>query len=250
MADELGKYDLMTADELQDALLKRDEELARVTKVKDGAYSERNKLVAAISKMFPASLERHDGADWEDEWRWVVFIDLPTGQASWHLHDSELPQFDHLPRMTGRKWDGHTNDEKYARLQEANAELVKLTAELRDHLGSSDKQLYARAEKAEAELLRMTKEKERWEHLSERAWAKADSMVLEMLSQSQELVRLRSESAAKEAVLRAAPLPIREMTLTDDEWHDRYDLWRNGVEYNRVLSALPSPTKSQEAEHG
>lgn len=83
---------------------------------KDGAYAERNKLVAALSKLFPASLERHDGVEWEDDWRWVVFIDLPTGQASWHIHDSELPQFAHLPRQAGRRWDGHTNEQKYARL--------------------------------------------------------------------------------------------------------------------------------------
>ena len=85
-------------------------------KAKNGAYSERNKLVAALSKIFPASLERHEGEVWEDDWRWVVFIDLPTGQVSWHLHDSELRQFDHLPNKCGRKWDGHTNEQKYERL--------------------------------------------------------------------------------------------------------------------------------------
>lgn len=99
----------------------RDEALARVKElisVKDGAYSERNRLVAALSKLFPASLERHpeDDKTWEDDWRWIVFMDLPTGQASWHLHDSELMNFGHLPRGQGRKWDGHSNDEKYARL--------------------------------------------------------------------------------------------------------------------------------------
>ena len=86
---------------------------------KNIAYSERNKLVAALSKFFPASLERHpdDDKDWENDWRWIVFINLPTGQVSWHLHDSELQQFEHLPRIVGRKWDGHTTDEKYARLK-------------------------------------------------------------------------------------------------------------------------------------
>lgn len=85
---------------------------------KDGAYSERNKLVAALSKLFPASLERHDENDktWEDDWRWIVFINLPTGQVSWHIHDSELNQFSHLHRICGRVWDGHTTKEKYDRL--------------------------------------------------------------------------------------------------------------------------------------
>jgi hypothetical protein len=84
----------------------------------DAVYLERNRLVAALSKLFPASLERHPDTDvaWDDDWRWIVFIDLPTGQASWHLHDSHLALFDHLPRLDGRTWDGHTTDEKYARL--------------------------------------------------------------------------------------------------------------------------------------
>lgn len=104
------------ADRLRSVVAALKEREKALTAVKDGAYSERNKLVAAMSKMFPASLERHDGIVWEEDWRWVVFIDLPTGQASWHIHDSEVPQFAHLPRKAGRKWDGHTNDEKYARL--------------------------------------------------------------------------------------------------------------------------------------
>ena len=98
--------------------------LAALQQVKDGAYGERNALVAAFSKLFPSSLERHVGAEWEDDWRWVVFIDLPAGQASWHIHDSELPLFDHMTREVGRSWDGHTTAEKYMRLAalEANHE--------------------------------------------------------------------------------------------------------------------------------
>lgn len=82
---------------------------------KNGAYSERNKLVAALSKFFPASIEKHVGENWDDDWRNVIFIDLPTGQASWHIHDSELFMFTHL-KSSGRTWDGHSTDEKYHRL--------------------------------------------------------------------------------------------------------------------------------------
>lgn len=81
---------------------------------RDTAYSERNKLVALLSKTYPASIEKHDGADWEDDWRNVIFIELPTGQVSWHIHDSELYLFDHLTSR-GLKWDGHTTEEKYER---------------------------------------------------------------------------------------------------------------------------------------
>lgn len=93
------------------------QEIETLKKQKDLAYSERNKLVALLSKLFPASLERHpdEDKDWEDDWRWIVFIQLPTGQVSWHIHDSELPLFDHLPANQGVKWDGHDNNLKWIR---------------------------------------------------------------------------------------------------------------------------------------
>lgn len=92
--------------------------IAELEAEKNGAYAERNKLVRALSVIYPASLERHPVTDthWDRDWRWIVFIDLPTGQATWHIHDSEYPDFAHLPKLTGRKWDGHTTGQKYERL--------------------------------------------------------------------------------------------------------------------------------------
>jgi len=91
--------------------------VADVAAQKDGAYDERNRLVAALAAVFPSALSRHpdDDRSWEDDWRWIVFIDLPTGQASWHLHDSHLSLFDHVQRAP-RVWDGHTTPEKYERV--------------------------------------------------------------------------------------------------------------------------------------
>ncbi len=111
--------------ESSNASLRR--EIAELVAQKNGAYSERNKLVAALSKLFPASLERHEESDktWEDDWRWIVFIDLPTGQVSWHIHDSELYLFVHLERRAGRKWDGHDTPQKYSRLELLAAVLAK-----------------------------------------------------------------------------------------------------------------------------
>lgn len=93
-------------------------EIEELKKQKDLAYQERNMLVSFISKLFESSLERHPDEDksWEDDWRWIVFIKLPTGQASWHIHDSELHLFDHLKRNEGITWDGHTTKEKYDRI--------------------------------------------------------------------------------------------------------------------------------------
>lgn len=84
---------------------------------KNNAYTERNRLVSALSKIYPAHLAEHEANDpnWDPEWMWIVFITLPAGQASWHIHNSELPLFSHL-RVKPNKWDGHTTEEKYARL--------------------------------------------------------------------------------------------------------------------------------------
>lgn len=100
-------------------------------KERDAAYTERNRLVAALARLLSrdvvkpggappamtAWLAEHDPADagWDPEWRTIVFIDGPTGQLSWHLHDSDVPLFDGLPRGPN-SWDGHTTPEKYERV--------------------------------------------------------------------------------------------------------------------------------------
>lgn len=88
-------------------------------RAKDGAYAERNKLVCLLSKIFPASIEDHlmlEGQEWDEDWRKVIFIELPTGQCTWHIHKSEEPMFSHL-FPAGRKWDGHTTETKYKRIE-------------------------------------------------------------------------------------------------------------------------------------
>jgi hypothetical protein len=92
--------------------------VAALRKQAQAAYRERDSLVCAFSKVFPSWLARHPESDteWDDEWRWIVFVQLPTGQASWHIHDSERPWFDHLEVRADGGWDGHTTEEKYRRL--------------------------------------------------------------------------------------------------------------------------------------
>jgi hypothetical protein len=89
---------------------------------KDGAYRERDQLVAVLADQVMASggvvgLARHPESDtaWEDDWRNIVYMDTPRGQVSWHFHDSEMPLFEGLPPYT-KPWDGHTTAEKYERL--------------------------------------------------------------------------------------------------------------------------------------
>lgn len=103
--------------------------IEQLKKQKDNAYWERNQLVAALSKLFPAWLGKHDSNDkeWDADWRTIVYIELPNEiransvrdfphQLSWHIHDSEIPMFDHL-LYGGNLWDGHDTEEKYRRLR-------------------------------------------------------------------------------------------------------------------------------------
>lgn len=79
------------------------------------AYHERNQLVALLARMYPSGIKRTEIDGWDREWHGCVYIDLPTGQASWHYHDRESCLFADLPGYAG-EWDGHTTDEKYHRI--------------------------------------------------------------------------------------------------------------------------------------
>jgi hypothetical protein len=82
---------------------------------KDGAYLERNKLVALLASRFPSGIKKTAIEGWSEDWHGCVYIDLPNGQASWHYHDSQEHLFKHLPQYEG-VWDGHTTEEKYERI--------------------------------------------------------------------------------------------------------------------------------------
>ncbi|NMP24935.1 hypothetical protein [Sulfobacillus harzensis] len=105
-----------------DALIaERDEARRR----KHSAYDERNRLVAWLAAQYPSSLERHPANEsWDNSWRWVLYIDSPVGQLSWHIRDNQLRWFDHVPRHQGRRWDGTSTADKYARLAEWTAQLA------------------------------------------------------------------------------------------------------------------------------
>ncbi len=89
---------------------------------RDLAYTERNRIVAALARVFVwagwrAWLAQHeDDPAWDPEWKTIVFLEGPTGQLSWHLHDSDVPLFSFLAAGTNT-WDGHTSGEKYSRLE-------------------------------------------------------------------------------------------------------------------------------------
>lgn len=112
-------------DELVKQMRALQDEVPKLRQQKDGAYAERNKLVAFLAHMalslgWKAGVGQHPEEDtsWERDWRTIVFIDLPTGQVSWHFHDSEEALLLGLPAYEGA-WDGHSNPEKWSRVLDA-----------------------------------------------------------------------------------------------------------------------------------
>lgn len=92
----------------------RDEILA-LREERDRAYYERNQIVALLARLYPSGIKRTEIEGWDPCWHGCVYIELPTGQASWHYHDSEAHLFADLPPYSG-SWDGHTTEEKYQRV--------------------------------------------------------------------------------------------------------------------------------------
>jgi hypothetical protein len=93
-----------------------------MAKRKDDAYLERNRVVALAAKMalmlgFRAVRTRTDIDGWSNDWHRCVRIDLPTGQVSWHYHDSQAWLFEFLPEGE-MEWDGHDTKQKYERVEQ------------------------------------------------------------------------------------------------------------------------------------
>lgn len=101
-------------------------------------YRERTFVVAALAKLacvrgplgagesyYDAWLARHEGENWENDWRWILYVIYGGHQLSWHIHDSELPLFDGVARLNLKRegpvpaWDKHTTFEKYRRIFES-----------------------------------------------------------------------------------------------------------------------------------
>lgn len=106
--------------------------------VRDGAYSERNRLVAFLASIYPSGVKKTVIPGWDESWHGCVYVDLPTGQASWHFHDNEAHLFVHLPPYDG-EWDGHTTEEKYERIFLAASHAKQTDELLADYMKFADK---------------------------------------------------------------------------------------------------------------
>lgn len=107
-----------TMDDKRDYVLLQDHEVAleEMRDRKSAAYKERNRLVALLARVFPSGLAKTAIEGWSVDWHNCVYIDLPTGQASWHFHDSDMPLFRGIQPYWGQ-WDGHTTEEKYEHIE-------------------------------------------------------------------------------------------------------------------------------------
>lgn len=107
----------------EQAELRTLQRIHKLEAAKDGAYEERNQCVALIARMAIAAGWRAGVAKtaiegWSADWHSCCYVDLPTGQVSWHYHDSHAWMFADLPAYDG-VWDGHTTPEKYTRVNTA-----------------------------------------------------------------------------------------------------------------------------------
>ncbi len=111
-------------------------DVERLRAARSAAYDERSRLVAALARLFPSGVQRTEIGDTDREWHGCVYIDLPTGQASWHFQGDQAEYFRDLPTYEA-SWDGHTTAEKYERLAGA---MVTITehAELRARLAAAE----------------------------------------------------------------------------------------------------------------
>lgn len=76
-------------------------------------YRERAHLVAYLTTVYDSTAGYTDpvATDWL-----VVTVNLPEGQATWHIAAADVDLFGHVARADV-PWDGHDTAEKYRRLR-------------------------------------------------------------------------------------------------------------------------------------
>ena len=82
-------------------------------------YEERDLLVRALSKVYPAHLMRHKGETTGNRKPVVCIVHPEVGQLCWTLlggDEQAKAQFRHL-EWTDNDWDGHKTADRYARLR-------------------------------------------------------------------------------------------------------------------------------------
>lgn len=117
LADFVKKREYSQNDVISTSALTLEFEKHSLQQAVDKAYEERNRLVALLTKIFPSTRCKTAIEGWSEDWHGCVYVQLPTGQVSWHFHNSQAGMFAHVP-YTLTKWDGHTTAEKYQRIEQ------------------------------------------------------------------------------------------------------------------------------------
>lgn len=87
----------------------------------DSVYRERAHLVAHLAALYPSVIGYNDPS--EPGWL-VVYVKTAKGQMSWHISESDADLFGHVTFGNLTTWDGHSTEEKYARLDALTAQLA------------------------------------------------------------------------------------------------------------------------------
>lgn len=85
----------------------------------DVAYRDRAHVLALAALHYPAYIAYSDKE--HPEWP-VLTLETPHGQMTWHIAPSELELFPHVRHepdaaAAAKAYDGHTTDEKQARIR-------------------------------------------------------------------------------------------------------------------------------------
>jgi hypothetical protein len=90
----------------------------------DSVYRERNRLAILVARLTKSlgympgrGADPNEGPDWQN----MLYIDLPTGQISFHFGLADAHLLEGLAQYP-IKWDGHDNATKWARVLEATFE--------------------------------------------------------------------------------------------------------------------------------
>lgn len=105
-------------------------------------YRQRNNLAiafckAALAAGWPAGRGVDDTKEPDDEWRHVVYVDLPSGdQVSWHMAPCAVHLLEGLPEYKG-KWEGtftarHKNWPSLLKAEETNRVPIQAVAVTRE----------------------------------------------------------------------------------------------------------------------
>ncbi len=89
-------------------------------------YTERNMVIALAARLARVLGMRTDigyDKDAEEGWKSVLYIDLPSGQVSWHIPDKDLKHFGDQPVYEG-EWDGHSTETKYRRVNNPIGDII------------------------------------------------------------------------------------------------------------------------------